>query len=49
MRVGKQIVNFTNQFVATKIQLIPSISHKKEKRMVIMPEESVEKLRKFVF
>lgn len=48
MRVGRQIVLFTNRYLPSKIELIKSVSHKRNNEHVQMPAEYIPKLHEFL-
>ena len=44
MRIGSQIRDFMNRYLNDRIELIKSVSHKRDSENVQMPAENIEKL-----
>jgi len=47
MRIGRQIVDFMNRYLNTRIELIKSISHKRDSENVQMPVENMHELTRY--
>ena len=48
MRIGRQIKDFMNRYLPTRIELIKSISHKRDNENVQMPADSIGKLHELL-
>ena len=44
MRIGSQIRDFMNRYLNDRIELIKSVSHKRDSENVQMPAENIEKI-----
>ena len=42
MRIGGQIVDFMNRYLPTRIELIKSVSHKRDSENVQMPSDNMQ-------
>jgi hypothetical protein len=42
MRIGRQIVDFMNRYLPTRIELIKSVSHKRDSENVQMPSDNMQ-------
>ena len=48
MRIGRQIRDFMNRYLNDRIELIKSVSHKRDGENVQMPSDNMRELTKYV-